>query len=82
MLHEILTHLKYLSTSDQLEKQSQLALDLFIRMIIRADLQQSTMTTLAINLWNLSQKNGNEEQNRKVNEIFNLYLYLYFFLKK
>ncbi|XP_051172865.1 VPS35 endosomal protein-sorting factor-like [Leptopilina boulardi] len=66
VLHEILTHLKYLSTSDQLEKQSQLALDLFIRMIIRADLQQSTMTTLAINLWNLSQKNGNEEQNRKI----------------
>lgn len=68
VLHEILTHLKYLGTIEQLEKQSSLALDLFIRMMIRADLQQSTMAQLAVNLWNLSQKHGDEDQNRKIRQ--------------
>ncbi|XP_033219620.1 VPS35 endosomal protein sorting factor-like [Belonocnema kinseyi] len=68
VLHEILAQLKYLGSTEQLEKQSALALDLFIRMIIRADLQQSSMATLAVNLWNLSQKNSGEDQYKRVRQ--------------
>lgn len=80
VLHEILTHLKYLGTIEQLEKQSSLALDLFIRMMIRADLQQSTMAQLAVNLWNLSQKHGDEDQNRKVRK--QIFIIVFFLVKK
>ena len=66
VLHEILTQLKYLGSSEQFDKQSTLALDLFNRMIARADLQQPSMATLAVNLWNLSLKNGSEDQNKRV----------------
>lgn len=58
VLEELLSHLKYLGSTNQYDKQSILALELFIRMVMRVDLQNPSMAHMAINLWNLSQKSG------------------------
>lgn len=55
IIGEILTLLKELGPS---QRQSQLAFDLFIRVVIRSDLNTNGLLTLAVNLWNLSLKNG------------------------
>ncbi|XP_001604914.2 VPS35 endosomal protein sorting factor-like [Nasonia vitripennis] len=56
VMEELLNHLKNLGEADQLKKQSALALALFERMILRADLTDSSLSHVAVNLWNLSQK--------------------------
>ncbi|XP_012255846.2 VPS35 endosomal protein-sorting factor-like isoform X2 [Athalia rosae] len=61
VLEEILSHLKYLGSSDQGSKQSALALELFAHLIIRADLKQPALATIAVNLWKLSQKHGSAD---------------------
>lgn len=58
VLEEILNHLKYLGSTDQVSKQSALAFELFSHLIIRADLRQPSLATVAVNLWNLSQRHG------------------------
>ncbi|XP_076300980.1 VPS35 endosomal protein-sorting factor-like isoform X2 [Lasioglossum baleicum] len=56
IVEEILSHLKYLGTTDQLEKQANLALELFNCFVIRADLRDPSLAHMAVNLWNLSQR--------------------------
>ncbi|KAK6625056.1 hypothetical protein RUM43_005347 [Polyplax serrata] len=61
ILDEILNHLKLLGTKEQLKKQSALAFDLFLRIVLRGDLNRPDLAELALNLWNLAQKNGNSD---------------------
>lgn len=72
ILEEILSHLKHLGATDQFEKQSTLALELFIHMIIRADLTKPSLSLMAINLWNLSQKHSYGDSKFKVRNIHNV----------
>ncbi|CAG5089847.1 Similar to Vps35l: VPS35 endosomal protein-sorting factor-like (Mus musculus) [Cotesia congregata] len=58
VLDEILNHLKYLGSTSQYDKQSSLSMDLFGRLVMRADLKQSTLANLTVSLWNLSLKHG------------------------
>lgn len=62
LLEEILSHLKYLNTNEQFQKQASLAMDLFARVVIRGDLQEPSLMTLAINLWNLAHRHGHIDQ--------------------
>uniref|UniRef100_A0A182NQY8 Uncharacterized protein n=1 Tax=Anopheles dirus TaxID=7168 RepID=A0A182NQY8_9DIPT len=54
---KLLQHLKLLLESNALRAQSQLALDLFLKIITGADLSVDKMFTLTVNLWNLAVKN-------------------------
>lgn len=56
IVKEILNHLKYFGSTDQLEKQAVLAMDLFNCFIVRADLRDPALAHMAVNLWNLSQR--------------------------
>lgn len=58
ILDEILNHLKMLGVKEQYKKQSAIALDLFLRVVLKSNLNQPDLADLALNLWNLSQKNG------------------------
>ncbi|XP_015437883.1 PREDICTED: UPF0505 protein C16orf62 homolog [Dufourea novaeangliae] len=58
IVDEILSHLKYLGSTDQLEKQANLALELFNCFVIRADLRDPSLACMAVNLWNLSQRHN------------------------
>ncbi|XP_076674334.1 VPS35 endosomal protein-sorting factor-like isoform X1 [Andrena cerasifolii] len=58
IVEEILSHLKYLGSTDQFEKQAILALELFNCFVIRADLRDPPLAHMAVNLWNLSQRHG------------------------
>ncbi|KAE8740858.1 hypothetical protein FOCC_FOCC013650 [Frankliniella occidentalis] len=58
VVEEILSHLQYLGKNELFSKQSSLALDLLIRIATKADLSKPDLATLALNLWNLSQKHG------------------------
>lgn len=69
IVEEILNHLKYLGSTDQLDKQSILALELFNRFIIRADLRQPALANIAVNLWNLSQRHGSVDPKVKIKTI-------------
>ncbi|KAK2587997.1 hypothetical protein KPH14_004073 [Odynerus spinipes] len=69
IVEEILNHLKYFGSTDQLDKQSILALELFNRFIIRADLRQPALANMAVNLWNLSQRHGSIDPKVKVKTI-------------
>lgn len=55
ILGEILSYLKKIGAC---HKQTLIALDLFMRVVTRADLMNDGMKSLAINLWNLSLKHG------------------------
>ena len=66
VLEEIVSHLKYLGSIDQIDKQSALALELFSRLIMRADLRNPALATMAVNLWNLSQKYGSADPKLRV----------------
>jgi hypothetical protein len=46
--------------------QASLALDLFVRVVVRGDLTESSLTTLAINLWNLAHRHGHIDQKLSV----------------
>lgn len=56
VLGQILVQLKQIGPS---RKQSQLALDAIVRLALRADLNESAMQTLMLNLWQLCVKHGN-----------------------
>ncbi|KAJ1532194.1 hypothetical protein ONE63_000815 [Megalurothrips usitatus] len=58
VVEEVLSHLKYLGTSELYQKQSSLALELLIRIAVKADLSKPDLATLALNLWNLAQRHG------------------------
>ncbi|KYN21342.1 UPF0505 protein C16orf62 like protein [Trachymyrmex cornetzi] len=58
IVEEILGHLKYLGSTEQFDKQSALALELFNCFIIRADLRDTALANMAVNLWHLSQRHG------------------------
>ncbi|KYQ47400.1 UPF0505 protein C16orf62 like protein, partial [Trachymyrmex zeteki] len=58
IVEEILSHLKYLGSTEQFDKQSALALELFNCFIIRADLRDIALANMAVNLWHLSQRHG------------------------
>ncbi|XP_076242977.1 VPS35 endosomal protein-sorting factor-like [Calliopsis andreniformis] len=58
IIEEILSHLKYLGSTDQLEKQAVLAFELFNCFVIRADLRDPSLAHMTVNLWNLSQRHG------------------------
>ncbi|CAH0550259.1 unnamed protein product [Brassicogethes aeneus] len=55
LLGEILTQLKEMGPC---RRQSQLATELFIRVVTRGDINSANRITLALNLWQLSVKNG------------------------
>lgn len=57
ILDEILAHLKYLGGKNS-KSQANIALELFLRVVLHADLNQSELANLALNLWNLSQRHG------------------------
>ncbi|KAJ8974474.1 hypothetical protein NQ317_016128 [Molorchus minor] len=56
IIGEILVLLQELGSS---RRQSQIAMELFVRVAIRGDLSCSSVPQLALNLWNLSLKNKN-----------------------
>lgn len=58
LIGEILNQLKEIGPC---RKQSQLAVELCIRIATRGDLTSKNLVTLAINLWNLSIKNGHAD---------------------
>ncbi|CAH2086468.1 unnamed protein product [Euphydryas editha] len=60
---EILVVLKALGDVKETKKQYNLALELFWRIIKRSDLKESSMTSLAVNLWVLSQKMQDSNNN-------------------
>ncbi|KAL1502197.1 hypothetical protein ABEB36_007374 [Hypothenemus hampei] len=55
VIGEILGMLKELGSC---KKQAQLAIDLFLRVVLRGDLNVTQVNILALNLWNLSLKSG------------------------
>ncbi|XP_014223082.1 UPF0505 protein C16orf62 homolog [Trichogramma pretiosum] len=59
VLEELLNHLGYLSASDQTDKHSILAHDIFVCIILRADLTKPWLLDLAINLWDSTKLLGN-----------------------
>lgn len=67
IVEEILSHLKYLGSTEQLDKQSALALELFNCFIIRADLRDTALANMAVNLWHLSQRHGSVDFKVTVN---------------
>lgn len=69
IVEEILSHLKYLGSTDQLEKQATLALELFNCFIIRADLRDPQLAHMAVNLWNLSVRHGSIDSKMKMKMI-------------
>lgn len=72
IVEEILSHLKYLGSTDQLDKQSILALELFNCFVIRADLREPALANMAVNLWNLSQRHGSVDPKVAVNKYLRL----------
>ncbi|CAH1997005.1 unnamed protein product [Acanthoscelides obtectus] len=58
IIGEILTLLKDLGIC---RRQSQLAIELFLRVALRGDLSMKSVSALALNLWQLSLKNGNAD---------------------
>ncbi|XP_003492666.1 VPS35 endosomal protein sorting factor-like isoform X1 [Bombus vosnesenskii] len=69
IVEEILSHLKYLGSTDQLEKQVALALELFNCFIIRADLRDPQLAHMAVNLWNLCVRHGSIDSKVKMKMI-------------
>lgn len=67
IVEEILSHLKYLGSTEQFDKQSILALELFNCFIIRADLRDTALANMAVNLWHLSQRHGSVDSKVTVN---------------
>ncbi|XP_011503755.1 PREDICTED: UPF0505 protein C16orf62 homolog [Ceratosolen solmsi marchali] len=66
VFEELLSYLKHLGSSNQLDKQSILAFELFVCMIIRADLTKPSLLHMAVNLWNLSQKRNTVDSKFKL----------------
>lgn len=62
-----MSHLKYLGSTEQFNKQSALALELFNCFVTRADLRDPALANMAVNLWNLSQRHGSVDPKVTVN---------------
>ncbi|XP_075221178.1 VPS35 endosomal protein-sorting factor-like isoform X2 [Lycorma delicatula] len=56
LVEEILNHLKYLDSIKLYQKQSVLAYELFMRIVLHGDLTSPGLAMLALNLWNLANK--------------------------
>lgn len=66
---EVLQILKQLLESNAIRQQSQLSLDLFLKIITGADLTVDRMFTLTYNLWNLAAKNRNTLDAKQLQKI-------------
>ncbi|XP_053132808.1 VPS35 endosomal protein-sorting factor-like isoform X3 [Hemicordylus capensis] len=55
---QILEHLKSLGRDEAFKRQSQLAFCFFNSILAHGDLRNNKLNQLAVNLWNLAQKNG------------------------
>ncbi|KAL1140217.1 hypothetical protein AAG570_000149 [Ranatra chinensis] len=58
LVEEVLNNLKSLRNNEELKKQSKLAFELFLRLVIHADLENPGMANLSFNLWNLALKHN------------------------
>jgi len=58
LMEAVFEHLKSLTSDDALKRQAAIAIGFFNRLLCHADLSQPQLATLALNLWNLSQKHG------------------------
>ncbi|KAF4523437.1 hypothetical protein B566_EDAN010370 [Ephemera danica] len=58
IVEEILIHLKSLETNDTLDKQANISLELFQRLVSLCDLSHASTANLAIKLWQLSHRRG------------------------
>ncbi|XP_055549188.1 VPS35 endosomal protein sorting factor-like [Wyeomyia smithii] len=67
---QLLQILKQLLETGNLRQQSQLALELFLKIITGADLTVDRMFTLTYNLWNLAAKHRNTLDAKQLQQIF------------
>ncbi|XP_055614690.1 VPS35 endosomal protein sorting factor-like [Uranotaenia lowii] len=67
---QILQSLKQLLETNAIRQQSQLALDLFLKIITGADLTVDRMYTLTYNLWNLAVKNRSVLDPKQLHQIY------------
>ncbi|XP_065201247.1 VPS35 endosomal protein-sorting factor-like [Planococcus citri] len=58
LLKQILTHLKLIGDSEEVRKQAELAIELFMCIMLRADIRSIDVAKLSINLWNLANKHN------------------------
>lgn len=56
IIEDLLAHLKYLGEQNEYRIQSNIAVELSVRIMLRADLNNKRLATLAFNLWQLAQK--------------------------
>lgn len=73
IIDEILAHLKQLGQNNQERKQASLLTELFIRVMLRGDITQPFMANLAINLWQLGQRNNCVDKKSMVNYKKNIF---------
>ncbi|XP_076844123.1 VPS35 endosomal protein-sorting factor-like isoform X2 [Brachyhypopomus gauderio] len=58
LIGQVLDHLKTLGREEGMRRQGTLAFSLFSCLLAHADLRNNKINQLAVNLWNLSHKNG------------------------
>uniref|UniRef100_A0A4W4H174 VPS35 endosomal protein-sorting factor-like n=1 Tax=Electrophorus electricus TaxID=8005 RepID=A0A4W4H174_ELEEL len=58
LIGQVLDHLKTLGREEVMHRQGSLAFSLFSCLLAHADLRNNKLNQLAVNLWNLSHKNG------------------------
>ncbi|XP_035389122.1 VPS35 endosomal protein sorting factor-like isoform X2 [Electrophorus electricus] len=58
LIGQVLDHLKTLGREEGVHRQGSLAFSLFSCLLAHADLRNNKLNQLAVNLWNLSHKNG------------------------
>lgn len=58
VMDEVLNHLKYLGDAGQYHRQAALAMELMNRILIGGNLENKSLLSLCINLWNLAHKHG------------------------
>uniref|UniRef100_A0A0C9RKT3 CP062_0 protein n=1 Tax=Fopius arisanus TaxID=64838 RepID=A0A0C9RKT3_9HYME len=61
VLEEIIDHLKHLGGTEISEKQGNFAMEVFARIVMRADLRHPAVANLAVSLWKMSLKQGGGE---------------------
>lgn len=68
LLEEILSHLKNLGINELYQSQGFLSFSLFSRIMVRGNLKEASLLSLAVNLWNLAQRH-NQLDSKKVTKI-------------
>ncbi|KAG0422746.1 hypothetical protein HPB47_001453, partial [Ixodes persulcatus] len=58
VMDEVLSHLKYLGDAGQYQRQAALAMELLNRILIGGSLENKSLLSLCVNLWNLAHKHG------------------------